>query len=126
MTANKLDGQLTLPLPEPGHDAKLARRITPGWQTQAACQTMPGDVFYPEPDATGEHVEAAALTMCNGCRVRSSCRATALLDGEQGVWGGTTEADRDRMQTAISQGVSVDAVLVETIRPRVDDEGAAA
>lgn len=126
MTANTSDGQLALPLPDPGHDTQLARRITPGWQTQAACQTMPGDVFYPEPDERGQAVEAAALTTCNGCRVRSSCRATALLNNEQGVWGGTTDADRDRMHTALSQGVSVDAVLIETIRPRVDDEGAAA
>ena len=126
MSADKLDGQLVLPLPEPGHDAQLARRITPGWQAQAACVDTHGDVFYPEPDERGQAVEAAALAVCNGCRVRSSCRAAALLNAEQGVWGGTTEADRDLMLSALNRGVSVDAVLVETIRPCLDDQGAAA
>ena len=125
MTA-KLDGQLVLPVPDPGQAAQLARRITPGWQAQAACGDTHGDVFYPEPDASGQAVEAAALATCNGCRVRSSCRAAALLNAEQGVWGGTTEADRDRMLSALDRGVSVDAVLVETIRPAASGEGAAA
>lgn len=124
MNAGKLDGQLALPLPDPSQAAQLARRITPRWQAQAACDLMHGDVFFPEPDASGQAVEAAAIGTCNGCRVRSSCRATALLNSEQGVWGGTTDADRDRMLTALTRGVSVDAVLVETIRPR--DEGKAA
>ncbi|UPK76336.1 WhiB family transcriptional regulator [Nocardioidaceae bacterium SCSIO 66511] len=125
MSAN-LDDQLALPLPDPTHDATLARRVTPGWQAQAACHGVHGDVFFPEPDERGALVEAAALDVCNGCRVRSSCRATALLNGEQGIWGGTTEGDRDRMLSALTRGVSVDAVLVETIRTRASDEGAAA
>ncbi|UPK75692.1 WhiB family transcriptional regulator [Nocardioidaceae bacterium SCSIO 66511] len=125
MSAN-LDGQLVLPVPDPDHAAQLARRITPGWQTQAACGDTHGDVFFPELDERGASMEAAALATCNGCRVRSSCRAAALLNAEQGIWGGTTEADRARMLSALDRGVSVDAVLVETIRPRLDDQGAAA
>lgn len=124
MTAHGVEGQLALPLPDPGHDAKLAARITPGWQTQAACTSMPGDAFYPDPDDHGAQIEAAAVTTCNGCRVRSSCRAAALLNSEQGIWGGTNDVDRDRMRAALSAGVSVDAVLIETIRPRSEETAA--
>ena len=124
MTPRMVDGQLALPLPDPGHDAQLAKRITPGWQAQGACLEVHGDVFYPEPGPAGAGIEASALEVCNGCRVRSSCRATALLRGELGVWGGTTEADRDRLHGALLAGSSVDAVLLETIHPRCEESAA--
>lgn len=112
---------------QPDLFALLATQITPGWHQQAACADLPGNCFYPDPRARTLAGVAAAVEACNGCPVRASCRAVALLRDEHGVWGGATEADRDRMQTALCQGVSVDVVLDETIRiPAGDGEGAAA
>lgn len=117
---------MMLPVAAPDLFASLARRITPDWHQQAACADLPGNRFYPDPRTRSQTGAAAAVEVCNGCRVRSSCRATALLRDEHGVWGGTTVDDRDRMRTALAAGTSVDAVLIETIRIRTDDEGVAA
>ena len=122
MSTRDVDGQLALPILEPDHNNQLARRITAGWQTQAACGQL-GKTFD---TAVATPLETPALETCNGCRVRSSCRATALLNGEQGIWGGTTAADRRRLHDALAAGASVDAVLLKTIRVRTDDEGSAA
>jgi hypothetical protein len=35
------------------------------------------------------------LTVCQACPVRRSCLAAGLLGHEHGVWGGTTEPERD-------------------------------
>jgi hypothetical protein len=32
--------------------------------------------------------------LCNGCPVRAACLLDALVRGEQGIWGGTTEVQR--------------------------------
>lgn len=124
MSNQPVPGQLALPLVPPTRDDELGQRITPGWQDQAACTGMDGDSFYPDPDQHSTHVEASAVATCNGCRVRSSCRAAALLNDEAGVWGGTTEADRDRMRAALSAGATVDAVLIETIHPHSEETAA--
>lgn len=118
MIAYPLDGQLALPLTPPSRDAELSARITLGWEGRAECRGMPVELFFPADDldsADLAHAEATARAVCNGCRVRSSCRAAALLNDEAGVWGGTTDADRDNLRAALSDGASVDAVLTTTI-----------
>ena len=114
MNTRTLDGQLPLPLVDAGVDARLACAVTPGWQTRAACNGEPGDAFFPEPDDATATATTAALAMCTGCRVRSACRAAALLGDEHGIWGGTTEDDRARMHAALASGTPVDVVLLAT------------
>jgi hypothetical protein len=71
--------------------AYLAARTVPGWEQQARCAAAADDTWFPD-DPAGEQ---AAIRACAGCSVRTSCLFTALVDDEQGVWGGTTETDRD-------------------------------
>src|SRR5699024_10380438 len=118
MTTYRLGEQLALPLTPPSRDVELSGRITSGWENLAKCRGMPVALFFPADDlypADLAHAGDSARAVCNGCRVRSSCRATALLNDEAGVWGGTTAADRDNLRAALSSGASVDAVLTTTI-----------
>ena len=101
--------------------ALLAKQISPDWHMQAACGDLPVNRFYPDPRARSNARAAAAVEVCNACPVRSSCRAVALTRDEHGVWGGTAEADRTRMRTALTDGAPVDAVLAETV-PLDDNE----
>lgn len=41
---------------------------------------------------------AAAKALCRSCRVRDACLQWALEHGEQGIWGGTTERERQLMR----------------------------
>ena len=65
----------------------------PAWTARALCaETMP-DEFFP---SQGESPKRAKL-ICAQCDVRAECLAAALEGREQGVWGGTTEAERDQI-----------------------------
>lgn len=58
-----------------------------------ACADVDPEVFFPlEGDTRGEN---AAKAVCAACAVRAHCMVWAISVGEQGVWGGTTEAERE-------------------------------
>ena len=99
----------------PSKAAALARRIQPGWQNRAACagQEDP-DLYFPAPRAPREQL-APMLTVCAGCPVRRSCLAGGLLGCEYGIWGGTTEAERDEALGRLRHGARVDEVLDQTL-----------
>jgi WhiB family transcriptional regulator, redox-sensing transcriptional regulator len=62
---------------------------------RAACRGS-GIDFFPDP-AQGEALRRAKH-VCLDCPVSWQCLKFALENGERGVWGGTSEAERDRMQ----------------------------
>lgn len=64
------------------------------WQHLAACYGIDPDLFFP----TSEEEASPALTYCTTCRLRETCLAWALKNGERyGVWGGLTEQQRRRL-----------------------------
>jgi WhiB family redox-sensing transcriptional regulator len=64
------------------------------WQDQAACYGIDPDTFFP----TSEEEAGPALAFCGACRIRQTCLAWALKNGERyGVWGGLTEQQRRRV-----------------------------
>jgi hypothetical protein len=121
MTSMQLPGQLPLPLDVPALAdelrAELAAHVLDGWQAMGECRSVADDTWFPE---TGQAVlRAAAIGRCGFCPVRRSCLAYALSeDEEHGIWGGTTEVQRDALRVDLADGVSVDDVLDSaTIRP---------
>jgi hypothetical protein len=61
---------------------------------QAACYGIDPDTFFP----TSEEEAGPALAFCGACRIRQTCLAWALKNGERyGVWGGLTEQQRRRV-----------------------------
>lgn len=115
------DAQMVLPLLPPAREADLRAHVVPGWRERAACTGMPVGMFYPdENDQTGV---AEAQQVCSGCQVRVSCRATALIDDESGIWGGTTSAERDELRAALSTGTTVRTVLTSIPTPGGGEPG---
>jgi hypothetical protein len=89
----------------------LRRRIEPGWQANGACvDTDNPDAWFPARTAPPEEI-AGPLAVCAGCPVRRSCLAAGLVGREYGLWGGTTEAQRDAGFAELSAGAQVDPVL---------------
>jgi hypothetical protein len=97
--------------------ADLAAHVVDGWQAMGACRSVADDTWFPDPTDTGR--KAAALDRCSFCPVRRSCLAAALASGEDyGVWGGTTELQRDVLVRDLVDGASVvDALDGATLLP---------
>lgn len=72
------------------------------WHLEAACVRAPDGLFYgPEGEKPPERLarEAWALEFCAACPVLEPCRMHALaLPETYGVWGGTTEANRNAVR----------------------------
>ncbi len=61
-----------------------------GWRLHAACRFYGPEWFYSsDPDDV-----SLALQICSGCIVRRQCAESAVVHGEEGVWGGLTEEER--------------------------------
>lgn len=66
------------------------------WQPRAACKTAPGEIFFPDDQRHDENLKAAKV-YCNMCPVQPQCLDYALTRNELGIWGGTTEPERNRI-----------------------------
>lgn len=49
-------------------------------------------IFFPQYDSPSAN--APAIEICNRCPLKPECLEWALTHDEEGVWGGTGEADR--------------------------------
>lgn len=67
------------------------------WRAEAACREVEPWVFFPS--AGDRPLIEAAKKVCAVCPVRGECLDHALACGEEGVWGGTTDAERASMTT---------------------------
>jgi WhiB family redox-sensing transcriptional regulator len=121
MKVREIPGQLELVFDTPAltvdQRAEISAYIVPGWQGMGECRSVADDSCFPEPG----QATAAALDRCSFCPVRRSCLASALAgDEEYGVWGGTTESQRDVIRTDIAAGVPiVDALDRSTLLPEL-------
>ena len=69
------------------------------WWELAACKDADPDLFFPVSEiGPGRRQAAAAKAVCATCGVRQLCLDYALATRQvHGVWGGTTESDRQAL-----------------------------
>jgi WhiB family transcriptional regulator, redox-sensing transcriptional regulator len=65
------------------------------WKTLGRCHGMAPDVFFPEKN---RWAEKTAKAICAGCPVEAQCMDYAIANSEVGVWGGTTERQRNKIR----------------------------
>jgi WhiB family redox-sensing transcriptional regulator len=69
------------------------------WQDEAACRDVNPELFFAAESERGlrKHArEMLAKSLCGTCPVQRECRNHAVMVGETyGVWGGTTEEERE-------------------------------
>ena len=74
------------------------------WQSQSACRDVNPELFFSPESERGVRKRAremVAKSLCGTCPVQPECRQHALSVGEPyGVWGGTTESERDNLVLA--------------------------
>lgn len=74
------------------------------WTAQAACLGTDPQLFFPEPTHGGaqgrrpSHQIEQARHICLGCPVIADCLRHALEHVEAGIWGGTTETQREELR----------------------------
>jgi WhiB family transcriptional regulator, redox-sensing transcriptional regulator len=66
---------------------------------QSACQGEDPELFFPV-TASGPALAQvfAAKAVCFRCAVRAACLSYALVTGQAGIWGGTTQEERQAMR----------------------------
>lgn len=69
--------------------------MTGGWVSEANCAGLDASLFFPERGDMTAIRQAKAV--CRGCTVRAACLA-ANLDELDGVFGGTTPTERQRLR----------------------------
>jgi hypothetical protein len=61
------------------------------------CQSGAADRFFPASNAPAHQIDPVKAE-CRPCPIRKKCLNWALLHGEAGIWGGTTENGRKRIR----------------------------
>ncbi len=66
---------------------------------QGACHGEDPELFFPITAAGPALAQVlAAKAVCFGCTVRAACLTFALATGQAGIWGGTTQDERQAMR----------------------------
>lgn len=65
------------------------------WRHRAVCRNEDAELFFPL-GTSGPVLRqiAEAKAVCRRCPVAGECLEWALIRGEVGIWGGTTEEER--------------------------------
>ncbi len=73
--------------------------VNTNWRVDALCREKDPELFFPVGASGPALVQVAeAKAVCRTCPVMDACLDWALDNDEQGVWGGTDEEDRRRIQ----------------------------
>jgi WhiB family transcriptional regulator, redox-sensing transcriptional regulator len=85
----------------------VVRAASASWESQAACLDSDPDLFFPIA-SSGPALRqiAQAKAICARCQVRRECFRFALATHQiHGVWGGTSEEERQLLRSHGRQGI---------------------
>jgi WhiB family redox-sensing transcriptional regulator len=80
----------------------LSDHAETGWRAAGACAAVDPDLFFPSsPTGFGAAQLEQARRLCRDCPVQRQCLAEAMKMGDvEGIWAGTTQAERKRARRA--------------------------
>jgi WhiB family redox-sensing transcriptional regulator len=96
---------------------KLEELVERGWMVDAACVSVDPELWFPE---KGGATSRAVLEICASCPVRTSCLATAIVNVEDGLWGGVQPVARSQARGRISRGADPLVVVDELLDQAAD------
>ena len=74
------------------------RALARAWRAEAACMGMTPNQFFPGRGRSSSEAKA----VCHTCSVVEPCLTYAfVVPDTQGVWGGTTEHERQRLRSRV-------------------------
>ncbi len=86
--------------------------VTPEWTVDAACVSVDPELWFPDKGGT---TSRAVLEICASCPVRRSCLASAIVNLEEGIWGGVQALQRSQARGQMWRGAETFAVLDELL-----------
>lgn len=81
-----------------GRSRAWGRSSVGAWQRRAICVGMDPNVFHPLSNLPHDPEVIHAKSICAACPVQEECKTHALLHRESGIWGGTTDRDREAIR----------------------------
>lgn len=108
------DGHVSLPSNGRWTETEPSWPDRPAWFADAECAGLGPDLFFT--DASGQASDEA-IAVCAVCPVRERCLEWALANNDtEGVWGGTTPAQRRRIRRRRSGSAAVETRRAEARR----------
>lgn len=94
----------------------------PDWEAYGVCRRPDVDPnwWYPADESKGIK-QARARALCGVCPVRVHCRERAMEMREEGIWGGTSTAERQKLRKNRSRAKCPVCVSLDVAR--VEDDG---
>jgi WhiB family redox-sensing transcriptional regulator len=90
------------------------RRMKPPYFESASCREVGGDFFFVD-ETTNEYISLdLAKSVCKGCLHMQECLEWAVKHENDGIWGGTTPAQRRMMRREL--GITLHRVDTERTR----------
>lgn len=111
--------------PDTSGGPSLQSLLDPAWMREAVCASVDPDLWFDESDTRSSR---RAIALCQQCPVRALCLASALVFREEyGISGGLTPIQRRPLETQLSRGQALGAVLTVglSLSDARDQQGAA-
>lgn len=94
----------------------IKRPKTEEWRSQANCNNVESEVFFP-PQITTDSVHKA-FSYCRPCLVKTECLHLAVVYSYEGIWGHSTQGQRNYiLKTVFDNNITDftfdDALLME-------------
>lgn len=70
--------------------------IKTDWHADAVCGGAADYLFFP-PNESDKQLELVRSLFCDLCPVRAKCLNSALINGDSGIWAGTSTSMRNAM-----------------------------
>ena len=70
----------------------------PDFKGQQACLQVDPELFFPSQPGQEQYRAREVADLCGGCPVAGACLEYALTNSVEGIWAGTTTAQRRRMR----------------------------
>jgi hypothetical protein len=80
------------------------------WMTQGACVSRQEIDWFPRERESADEAKA----VCAECDVRERCLAQGIVRHEFGIWGGTTERERDGLRALLASSQFTPGVTDES------------
>ncbi len=74
------------------NDFDIFNSVDNGWRNKAACKNIATSIFFGSPKSN-DIIKAKSI--CKKCPVNSDCLKSALTYQYHGVWGNTTDEERN-------------------------------
>lgn len=80
----------------------MVSQLIPAWYEDALCAQVDTELFHPEQGGNSR----PAKRVCAACPVRAECLDYAMRTKAMGIWGGTSQRERQALANKRAKGMA--------------------